>query len=33
VLGKTVRHRPGVYLNNRLEQDYCSIKGRIVCLG
>ncbi len=34
VLGKTVRHRTSVYLNNRLEQDHRGIKGRIdVCAG
>jgi hypothetical protein len=27
-LGKKVRHRTSVYLNNRLEQDHRSIKGR-----
>jgi len=29
VLGETVRHWTSVYLNNRLEQDYRGIKGRI----
>ena len=32
VLGRTVRHRTGAYLNNRLEQDHRGIKGRIRCL-
>ncbi|WP_338086744.1 DDE-type integrase/transposase/recombinase [Lichenicoccus roseus] len=32
VLGKTVRHRTSAYLNNRLEQDHCGIKGRIRCM-
>ena len=32
VLGKTVRHRTSVYLNNRLEQDHRGIKGRIRCM-
>ena len=27
VPGKTVRHRTGAYLNNRLEQDHRGIKG------
>ena len=29
VLGKRVRHRTSAYLNNRIEQDHRSIKGRI----
>ena len=32
VLGKSVRHRTSVYLNNRLEQDHSGIKGRIQCM-
>jgi putative transposase len=32
VLARTVRHRTSVYLNNRLEQDHRSIKGRIRCM-
>jgi len=32
VLGRTVRHRTSVYLNNRLEQDRRGIKGRIRCM-
>ena len=28
-LGRRVRHRTSVYLNNRLEQDHRGIKGRI----
>jgi putative transposase len=28
-LGRNVRHRTSVYLNNRLEQDHRGIKGRI----
>jgi transposase-like protein len=32
VLGRTVRHRTSVYLNNRLEQDHRGIKGRIRCM-
>ena len=28
VLGKDVRHRTNIYLNNRLEQDHRGIKGR-----
>jgi putative transposase len=32
VLGKTVRHRTRVYLNNRLEQDHRGIKGRTRCM-
>ena len=31
-LGRTVRHRTSVYLNNRLEQDHRGIKGRIQCM-
>jgi transposase-like protein len=31
-LGRNVRHRTSVYLNNRLEQDHRSIKGRIRCM-
>jgi hypothetical protein len=31
-LGRDVRHRTNVYLNNRLEQDHCGIKGRIRCM-
>ena len=31
-LGRTVRHRTNVYLNNRLEQDHRGIKGRIRCM-
>ena len=31
VLGRTVHHRTSAYLNNRLEQDPCGIKGRIRC--
>ena len=31
-LGRTVRHRTSVYLNNRLEQDHRGIKGRIRCM-
>ena len=27
-LGKGVRHRTSRYLNNRLEQDHCGLKGR-----
>ena len=32
MLGRTVRHRTSVYLNNRLEQDHRGIKGRIRCM-
>jgi len=32
VLGKTVRYRTSVYLNNCLEQDHRGIKGRIRCM-
>ena len=32
VLGKAVRHRTSIYLNNRLEQDHRGIKGRIRCM-
>ena len=32
VLGKAVKHRTNVYLNNRLEQDHRGIKGRIRCM-
>ncbi len=32
VLGNPVRHRTSAYLNNRLEQDHRSIKGRIRCI-
>ncbi len=32
VLGKTIRHRTSVYLDNRLEQDHRGIKGRIRCM-
>ncbi|MGI4792573.1 MAG: IS6 family transposase [Janthinobacterium lividum] len=32
VLGKIVRHRISAYLNNRLEQDYRGIKGKIRCM-
>ena len=32
VLGRQVRHRTSVYLNNRLEQDHRGIKGRIRCM-
>ena len=32
MLGRTVRHRPSAYLNNRLEQDHRAIKGRIRCM-
>ena len=32
VLGKTVRHRTSVYMNNRLERDHRGIKGRIRCM-
>lgn len=31
-LGRSVRHRTSVYLNNRLEQDHRGIKGRIRCM-
>ncbi len=31
-LGRTVRHWTSVYMNNRLEQDYRGIKGRIRCM-
>ena len=31
-LGRKVRHRTSVYLNNRLEQDHRGIKGRIRCM-
>ena len=31
-LGRWVRHRTSVYLNNRLEQDHRGIKGRIRCM-
>jgi putative transposase len=31
-LGKTARHRTNAYSNNRLEQDYRGIKGRIRCI-
>jgi putative transposase len=31
-LGRNVHHRTNVYLNNRLEQDYRGIKGRIRCM-
>ncbi len=31
VLGKAVRHRTSIYLNNRIEQDHRGIKGRIRC--
>lgn len=31
-LGKTVTPRTNVYLNNRLKQDHCGIKGRIRCM-
>jgi transposase-like protein len=31
-LGRSVRHRTSVYLNNRLEQDHREIKGRIRCM-
>ena len=31
-LGRNVRHRTSVYLNNRLEQDHRGIKGRIRCM-
>src|SRR5882724_7329211 len=31
-LGRNVRHRTSVYLNNRLEQDHRGIKGRIQCM-
>ena len=31
-LGRSVRHRTNVYLNNRLEQDHRGIKGRIRCM-
>ena len=31
-LGRKVRHRTNVYLNNRLEQDHRGIKGRIRCM-
>ena len=27
-LGRAVRHRTSRYLNNRLEQDHCGLKGR-----
>lgn len=30
--GKAVRHCTGAFLNNRLEQDHRSIKGRIRCV-
>jgi len=32
MLGRNVRHRTSVYLNNRLEQDHRGIKGRIRCM-
>jgi putative transposase len=32
VLGRTVRHRTNVYLNNRLEQYHRGIKGRSRCM-
>ena len=32
VLGQAVRHRTSAYMNNRLEQDYRGIKGRIRCM-
>ena len=32
MLGEAVRHRTSIYLNNRLEQDYHGIKGRIRCV-
>nr|WP_239479422.1 IS6 family transposase [Lichenicola cladoniae] len=32
VPGKAVRHRTSAYLNNRLEQDHCGIKGKIRCM-
>ena len=32
VLGNAVRHQTSIYLNNRLEQDHCGIKGRIRCM-
>ena len=31
-LGRSVRHRMNVHLNNRLEQDHRRIKGRIRCM-
>jgi transposase-like protein len=31
-LGRDVRHRMSVYLNNRLEQDHRGIEGRIRCM-
>jgi putative transposase len=31
-LGRNVRHRTSIYLNNRLEQDHRGIKGRIRCV-
>ena len=31
-LGRNVRHRTSVYLNNRLEQDHQGTKGRIRCM-
>jgi transposase-like protein len=31
-LGRDVRHRTSIYLNNRLEQDHRGIKGRIRCM-
>ena len=31
-LGRNVRHRTSVYLNNRLEQDHRGIKGHIRCM-
>ena len=31
-LGRKVRHRTNVYLNNKLEQDHRGIKGRIRCM-
>ena len=31
-LGRGVRHRTNVYLNNQLEQDHRGIKGRIRCM-
>jgi putative transposase len=31
-LGRNVRHRTSVYLNNRLVQDHRGIKGRIRCM-
>ena len=31
-LGRNIRHRTSVYLNNRLEQDHRGTKGRIRCM-